>query len=150
MPHSFQCIVLSLSLVIRENSRGHAHGLWLRKLANSASWHATAGDIRPFLLHRLPHLPHGYWAPQVRQLEVPATTLVSLQVCLSHSQSAFTPQLDLLTCQTQVSAGYCKETVVACFSFNAQKKNVPSTLLRLLSECQVHERRLAHAPQCVR
>lgn len=107
LSHFNVSLFLSPSLAIRENSRGHAHGLWLRKLANSASWHATVGDIHPFLLRRLHRLPHGYWAPQVRQLEVPGTALVSLQVCLSHFQSAFTPQLDLLTCQTQVSAGYC-------------------------------------------
>ena len=99
---------LSLSRTIRENSRGHAHGLWRRKLVNSASWHATVEDTPPFLPHRLHRLPHGYWAPQVK---APCTVsqvshLSPSQVCLSHSQSALAPQLDLTPSQMQVSSDW--------------------------------------------
>lgn len=74
--HSF---ALSFCLTIRENSRGRAHRLWRRKLANSASWHATVEATLPFLLHHLHRLPRGYCGPQVR---LPAHTSRS-HTCLT-------------------------------------------------------------------
>lgn len=71
------------SLTIRESSRGHAHGLWRRKLVNSASWHATVEDTPHFHRRRLHRRPRGYWAPQVRLPAHPPT----FHSCLPSSPS---------------------------------------------------------------
>lgn len=80
-----------ISLAFRGKSRGHALGLWRRRLVNSASWHATVGDTLPSLHHRLHLLPHGCWEPQVRPFEK------SSKFCLLWSHSY--QQLDLPAAQ---------------------------------------------------
>lgn len=88
------------SLTIRESSRGHAHGLWRRKLVNSASWHATVEDTLHFHRRRLHRRPRGYWAPQVRLPAHPPT----FHSCLPSSPSqSLSPQLDLVPSQAKVS-----------------------------------------------